>query len=329
MRRHWLTLIIPALALLACSGSNLHRKYDTQAAPEFLFEQSPSKFDCLDRTPGQFPKSLDGRLARPRFVEMPANQPPYSRTHAEHVTLPASEAPNLTIVADASNEVSVVGSDRKDLVMSFCARGDGNSEAEAVDHQKQVNMTRQGTLISLNRLSPEIAPYVMSSFLLESPADEQLVINGSFAPVEVRDMSGPVRVATSHARAQVFNTTGLVDVDGFVIDFAGSKGNVTLTASDEINVKITETKFDGSFSASAQRAVRVLLPPGFATPFVAYVNRTDDFVCRTDFCAKMRRKEAHGLYAFTYTGDGSATPDRFNLRSEEATVVIDNVTAKK
>ena len=323
MPRHWHSLLLPVIALFACSGSNSRRDYDTQAAPEFLFVPRPVKFECTDRTPGQIPNG------RPGSYLSIANQALYSRTLAEQLTLPAFEAPNLTIVADAGNEVSVVGSDRKDLAMSFCARGDGNTQAEAVDHQKQVNMIRQGTLISLNRLSPEIAPYVMSSFLLESPENEQLVINGSFAPVEVRNMSGPVRVATSQARAQVFNTAGLVDVDGFVIDFAGSKGNITLTASDEINVKITEAIFDGSFSASAQRAVRVLLPSGFATPFVAYVDRPGDFVCRADLCSKMKREHIHGLFVFTYRGDGSGPPERVNFRSEEATVVIDNVAPKK
>jgi hypothetical protein len=197
--------------------------------------------------------------------------------------------------------------------MSYCARGDGNNEAEAVVHMKRVSMTRQGTLISLNRLAPENWPYATSSFLLDAPANEGIVVHGSFAPVEVRGMSGPIRVATSHARAQVFNPTGLVDVDAFVIDLAGSKGNITLTASAEINVKITEAKFDGTFSASAQRAVRVLLPRGFATPFVAYVNRPDEFVCRADLCSKMKREQIHGLFVFTYPGDGTGPPERVKL----------------
>ena len=50
-------------------------------------------------------------------------------------------------------------------------------------------------------------------------------------------MNGPVRVTASHARAKILETTGQVDANAFVIDFAGSRGRVSLNAEAEINLK--------------------------------------------------------------------------------------------
>jgi len=168
----------------------------------------------------------------------------------------------------------------------------------------------------------------MSYFLLEAPTHMQTVIHASYAPVEVRDMAGPVRVTASHARATILDTAGQVDADAFVIDFAASRGRVTLSAEAEINLKMTAPKFEGTLSAWAQRSVRILVPFGFVTPFQAVVNRSQDLVCRADLCSNVKHERKYGLHVFTYVGDGSAAPERVHLRSEQSTIVIDNIAGK-
>ena len=158
--------------------------------------------------------------------------------------------------------------------------------------------------------------------LVEAPADAPLVIHASFAAVEVRDMTGPVRVTATHGRAKMLDTTGKVDATGFVVDFAGSMGTVTLSAEADVNLKLNTARFNGSMVAWAQRSVRVLVPHGSQTPFQASVNRPEDFVCRTDFCPKVKREEKGGLYVFTYAGDGSAPQSRC-ITVRTAAVVID------
>jgi ferric-dicitrate binding protein FerR (iron transport regulator) len=54
----------------------------------------------------------------------------------------------------------------------------------------------------------------------------------------VRDLAGPVRIAATHARATVLNTCGQVDATAGVVDFAGSRGRVTLSTEAEIDLKI-------------------------------------------------------------------------------------------
>lgn len=71
------------------------------------------------------------------------------------------------------------------------------------------------------------------------------------------------------------------------------------------------------------------VPPGFITPFQALVNRPEDFVCRADFCSKVKKEKKNGLYVFTYIGDGGAAPELVHLRSEQATIVIDTTVGKQ
>jgi hypothetical protein len=250
-------------------------------------------------------------------------------TRSEELNLSSSEAPTLTITADPSNMIVMAGSGRSDWFIRYCARSEGNSVAEARQRLQQVSLTHLGSLVQMKRIGRDDEQHTMSSFLVDAPAEAETVINASFGSVEVHDMNSPVRVTASHGRAKILDTTGQVDADAFVIDFAGSQGRVTLSAEAEINLKMTASRFEGTILAWAQRPLRVLVPQGFMTPFQAMVNRPQDFICRADICSKVKRERKNGLSVFTYAGDGSAAPENVHLRSERATVVIDNVAGKK
>jgi hypothetical protein len=122
----------------------------------------------------------------------------------------------------------------------------------------------------------------------------------------------------------VLNTTGTVDAGGFVIDFAGSKGRINLNSSREVNIKITGAQFEGTLSAYAPQAVRILVPRGFQGPIEATVAQPKNLICRADFCAKMQKSKVGGWYSFAYMKDGSVPTDQVGLHSEFSNVVIDN-----
>ncbi len=304
--------------LLSAKSPNVQSKYDLQAAPEFLFEQRPFDSECAGRTPGQ-------RL-QPGTRLAVAGQAPYLRTRLEDVTVSRTEVPALTIVANPSERVEITGSNREDWSLRFCAYGEGSSEDEASGRLREVSLNRVGGTISLN--GPGIGRMVGAggNLIVEAPLDAPITVHASFAPVEVRNMTGPVRVTAIHARAKVLNATGQVDATGFVVDFAGSKGPVILSAEAEINLKLTAAMFQGSLTAWAQGPVRVLVPRAFHTPFQAVVNRPEDFTCRTEFSANVKPEKNGSLYVFTYPGDGSTPPKGVHLRSEHATVVIDTAS---
>ena len=140
-------------------------------------------------------------------------------------------------------------------------------------------------------------------------------------------MAAPVRVSATHGRATILDTTGQVDATALVVDFAGTRGRVTLSAEAEINMKLPTVRFDGTLLAWAERAVRVLVPPDFVTPFRAITSRRSDFVCRTAFASRVTHEQQGELHCFTYAGDHSAAPRTvMHLRSEQATVVVDALT---
>ena len=299
-------------------------KYNRQPAPEFLFERRPFTFDCGGRLLGQSSKN---RVEIRAFLAG-GKQAPYLLTRSEELNVSISDVPALIITADPSNMIAVGGSDRSDLFIRFCARAEGNSEAEARERLQQIAMTRRGSILSLSRSTFDPGHHAMSYFLAEAPTHVQTVIHASYAPVEVRDMHGPVRVTASHARAKILETTGQVDANAFAIDFAGSRGRISLDAEAEINLRMTASKFEGTVLAWAQRPVRMLVPLGFQTPFQAIVHRSKDFVCRADLCTTVKHQRKNGLHTFTHVGDGSAAPECVHLHSEQSTIVIDNFTGK-
>ena len=325
MRFGWPIFLVSLSVLFKSCSPEARRNYDVEAAPEFLFERRPTEFECVDRIAGQAKPS--GRSNKPGLLA--GNQPPYLLTCSEKFTLIRSELPSLTVTADPSNFIAVVGSSRTDWSIRFCAEGGGQTEAEARERLQQVSMTRLGATVSVNSPPLGESGNRRGSLVLDAPADAPVVIYASYSAVQVLDIAGPVRVTATHARATILGTTGRVDASAFVVDFAGSRGIVNLSAEAEINLKMTTSRFDGTLLAWAQRPVRVLVPPGFVTPFQVLVNRPQDFVCRADFCSKMAQEKKGGLYVFTYAGDGNTAPERFHLRSEHSTVVVDTSSETK
>lgn len=319
MRFVWPVFLFSLSSLFTSAASDSRRKYELQPAADFLFERTPFGSECADRTPNQ-------RMG-PGVRVVLSSGAAYKRTRAETLTLSRADVPALTITADPSNLVEVNGSQRTDWSLRFCAQGEGKTEGEARERQQAVSMNRIGSTVSLNGAALGHPAGTAGQLAVDAPADAPIVVHASFAAVEVRDMTGPVRVTATHGRAKILDTTGKVDANAFVVDFAGSKGEVNLSAEAEINLKLTAPRFEGTLSAWAQRPVRVLVPKGFQTPFQAIVNRPQDFACRTDFCSKVRQEKKDGLYVFTFAGDGSTPEAHVHLRSEQATVVIDTVGA--
>jgi hypothetical protein len=297
--------------LLTCSGSR-SRKAQLQPASEFDFERRPFRSDCAAAPPGATGYIISG----PHF--------PFRRKQAQNLTLLLSEVPALTLTADESILINIAASHRDSWVLDFCSTGEGNTESEALDQLRQVSMERIGDTVSLNDSDTTHTRLTPNTLLVDAPATAPIVVHASFTAVQVYDMTGPVRVTATHARASILDTTGKVDAAGFVVDFAGSKGTVKLSSERDINVKLRAPRFEGSLMAWAQGPVRVLVPPSFQTPFQAIVNRPQDFVCRADICSKITLKKQGSLCIFTYSGDGSTPPSALHFRSELETLVIDN-----
>jgi hypothetical protein len=234
----------------------------------------------------------------------------------------------LTITAN-TGEVSVSGAARPDWSLRFLAYGDGGSEAEAFDRLRQFSFTRIGSTISIGGPHFEPKSEARERLEVEGPPVAPITVHGSFASVQVCDMSGPVQVSAIHGRARILDTTGRVAASGFVVDFAGSQGVVKLSAEEEINVKFTGVRFDGTMMACSQHTLRVLLPRGFRTPFQAFVSRPRDFVCRTEFRKKIKRERSGGLHVFTYDGDRSTPSESLHLRSEHGKLVIDDTISER
>jgi hypothetical protein len=306
----------------AVNDSALMSNPDLQPAAEFLFQRRPFVSDCGDTMPNQR-QSRSGRWAA-----LVGRQAPYVLTNSEELVLSRLDVPALTITADPNSRIAVNGGSRDDWFIRFCRRGDGNNEAEARDHLTQRSITRLGSTVSINGPVPSDHPTTRASLLVEAPADAPVIVHASNASIEIFDMVAPVRVTATQARARILDTKGQVDATAFVLDFAGSSGRVNLSAVAEINLKINNPRFDGTIFASAQGPIRMLVPPGFITPFEASVTRPENFVCRTDFRSHIKSDQKNSWYRFIYGDDGSGAK-LIHLYSEQRTIVIDTVGYKQ
>jgi hypothetical protein len=198
--------------------------------------------------------------------------------------------------------------------------GQGNTVEEALGYMQKISMVRTGSLLTLNDTDSRGLTGGQGRLIVTAPANAPVTVH-SDGWVEVHDMAGPVRIAAL-GRTTILNTSGLVDASAPIVDFGGSQGSVTLNATWDIEIKLTATEFRGNLRANAQRQVRAIFPPGFQTPMVVLVNRPKDFVCRADFCSKIKKDREYSLYRFTY-GDVASASDRIDMRSENAQVTLD------
>lgn len=310
--------LLPLIGLFSCA-SDARRKYETERAPEFLFEKRQPDSACLEKS-GTSSMEVTSYLRAGR-------QPRSTRTRLDEFNIPRKEAPALTLAPDIYTQVRVQGGDRTDWSVHFCAVGSGQNDAESEKHLQQMSVSRVGAMVASHHANPFGSEFHSSSSVdVEAPKDAPVVVNASYSYVEVLDMASPVRVSASHARAKVVDTSGDVHAYALVVDFAGASGHVVLTAEAEVNVKVKAKRFSGTLLVTAQRTVRVLLPPDSQTSFEAIVNRSKDFVCRADICAQVKQEKKEGHYVFSFTGNDPSGQPLMRLQSEQGTIVIDTST---
>ena len=292
----------------ACSSQNSR----PLRPPSSIFEERPFQMNCVDRPSPLQPGTHSFITVSP--------QAPYARTRLDTLNLPLYEVPALTIAAEPINWVRIAGANQDHWTLQFCAMGEGNTIEEANGYLQKISMQRTSSLLTLNHTDARGLTGGQGNLLLTAPAGAPVTVH-SDAAVEVHDMAGPVRVSAL-GRATILNTSGRVDTLAMIIDFAGAQGSVSLNASRDINIKLTGTTFRGILGANAQGQVHALFPPGFQTPIDILVNRPKDFVCRADFCSRIRENRENSLYRFTY-GNVANVSDHIGLRSKSSRVALD------
>ncbi len=247
-------------------------EYELQPAPEFLFERWPDH-RSLAR---EHPMVATALLAW-------GTQSAHRAARRDRHVISRRGASTLTVTSDPANQIVIAGGDWTDWAVFFCAIGIGNTASEAEEQLRQRSCRIAETTISLDGPSLYEAENGQAELAVEAPRDAGVVIHASYAATQVRDIAGAVRIAATHARASVLNTTGQLDVTAGTVDFAGAAGRVTISAEMDANLKMTSREFQGHLLALAQHSIKVLVPPDFATPIEVTVKRPGHFVCRTDF----------------------------------------------
>jgi hypothetical protein len=236
--------------------------------------------------------------------------------------LSRAELPAFTMRLGASM-FEVLGNTSDNYSVQLCAEAGADSQSDAEALLKEIKLTRDDKMLSLSM--PKFVPERPSTAFVQvqAPRETPISVNGDYAAMRVIGVNAPVLLSTTHARITLLDTTGDVDASAKsgIIDFSGDRGHVHLDADWEINLNFPAQHFDGFLDAKAEQAVRVLLPPGFASVFEATVQHKSDFVCRADICDHVTFHKRDGKSVFTF---GSGDP-ALHFTSLGGPVVVDSV----
>lgn len=312
MRIRWSVALLAIIPLLGCSVSP-RTKYGLEPAASFLFAHDHTPTSCEQ-------KNQTG----PRLIIRDLNQPAHNLLRADHLFISLAELPVFSMRLGSSSSLEIVGESVNSYSVQMCAEAGAASESEAQSLLHEVKLTREDNVISLSTPKLDQQARSNASVQVQAPQEAPITINGDYSAMRIIGMNGPVRLFTTHARITLLDTTGDVDAKAAefgVIDFSGNRGNVRLDSAWEINLNFTGQKFDGWLDARAAQAVRVLLPPGFASEFEVTVQRKADFVCRADICSRVSSHKRDDKLVFTF---GSGEPV-LHFISKGGPVLIDSV----
>jgi len=263
--------------------------------------------------------------ARPLRARKDGGPEPQTRVRykrLDQLVLPLNNVPALTLANEQNGVmiVNVAGETREDWALGLCAESQGESEASAKKQADEVSMTRAGDAMILK--APWLAigdQETMGTLNIKAPASAPLFALGS---VRVRDMTGPLFVSAPAygGIATLIDTSGTVTASGASLNFAGSKGIVTLAGNQEINLKITAERFQGTIHARSVGPLHVYIPREFKTAFVVLVTpKKPSLTCHADICSKLTQAGN----AFTYLGDGLNGPNDLHFVSDKE-IIIEN-----
>jgi hypothetical protein len=212
--------------------------------------------------------------------------------------------PALAIETDQSM-VSIIGSDADMYEVRFCAQAGGVNEDDARRSLEKITLTRRRELLKVRKPQHSRERPTNAWLHVQAARQRAVTVNGSYSYTEIFNIDGPVNSVTTHARMKLLDVTGEVQATAHVgiVDFAGDRGRIHLNADGEIgeiNLKLTAPRFEGALDATAEVAVRMLLPPECESPFEAIVDRFDLFVCRADIAPHIHRRDRDGLVVFAY-----------------------------
>lgn len=250
--------------------------------------------------------------------------PGFALHRKDQLSLPVKELSSLT-VRPKSASVWISGTQADVYSVDLCASAGKPGGANAQDLLDAIQLSRRGDTLSV--AGPEKYDQERPSqaeLRISAPRELPVTVDGTYSSVKVKDIAAPVTIRTTNARVLILRTSGRVNAEANeygVIDFAGDRGEVRLSAASEINLKFTAQAFDGTLSATAKQDVRVILPDGFSTPFQVEVRKASDFLCRAQLCNQLKRVLGKKTNVFQF-GPGNPT---LSFASPGGRVIIDSL----
>ena len=199
---------------------------------------------------------------------------------AQTITIPLSEAPELSVKMPSGSGIYVTGSDRGDYMVTVCKAADDRS------HLDGVSVSREGGRISVD--GPNGGDWVVY-LLVQAPWDAALDVASANGPIDLRDLRGGIRARTQNGPLSLANCSGTVvaSTRNGPIAFSGAGSNVDLSAQNgPLSVKLEGKSWSGgSLTARTQNGPLSLdLSSGFSSGVEVEASGHSPFSCHASAC---------------------------------------------
>jgi hypothetical protein len=233
------------------------------------------------------------------------------------------DLPSLQLRVDAPSLISVTGASTASYSFSAAAEHPTEPVDEDVNLPQLIQLMRDNQCVLLTAPRGLTDRGYMCYLDVVGPADKPVLIDASWAAVDVSGIVAPVRISSNHGRVSVLETCNDVYVtatQGGYIVWSGSRGIVELDADLGIDLKLTQQHYDGVVKASADGKLRVQLPRGFASSIAVQVTSDDQLRCDGDLKRQFDCAQGVG-HVILSCGSGSPT---LQLASRGEIVIIED-----
>lgn len=208
-----------------------------------------------------FNLSIDGDAESCADLKVRSNNGEIAQA-SESFSLPKSEAPILELNAAEHGHIRVRGWNRADYAVETCKIAVSETRAAAEQMAKSIAISHSAGRISFTGPVSDTGNWT-AFFIIHAPKDANLDLEARNGPIEVRDVSGVIKVRAANGPVAIKDCAGVIEAHttNGPIAFSGDRGEVRLNAQNgPIALKLSGDAWNGS-----QLEARTLNGPLFLT----------------------------------------------------------------
>jgi DUF4097 and DUF4098 domain-containing protein YvlB len=194
-----------------------------------------------------FNLSIDGDAESCADLKVRSNNGEIAQAN-ENFTLRKSEAPILELNSAEHGHIRVRGWDRPDYAIETCKIAVAETRAAAEQMARSIAISHSAGRVSFTGPVSDTGNWT-AYFIIHAPKDASLDLETKNGPIEVRDVTGVIKVRAANGPVAIKDCAGVIEAHttNGPIAFSGERGEVRLHAQNgPIALKLAGEAWNGS-----------------------------------------------------------------------------------